>query len=75
MELFNDPVKSASERVPAAPVVDSPLDGNDPELERELEELAQWLLDVYLWKLQQERKARGIDQVARIDNDPPPVRI
>lgn len=39
----------------------SPLCGNsgedDPELEREFDELAQLLLDAYLWKLEQGRKA------------------
>jgi hypothetical protein len=28
----------------------------DPELEREFRGLAQWLLDVYLWRLEQERR-------------------
>ena len=74
MELFNDPVKSANECVPGVLDACSPLDKNNSELERELEELAQWLLEVYLWRLQQERKARG-DQMERIDNDPPPARI
>lgn len=31
---------------------------DDPELERELQELAQWLLDVYLWKLEKERREK-----------------
>lgn len=29
---------------------------NDPELELDLRLWAQWLLDVYLWRLEQERK-------------------
>jgi hypothetical protein len=33
-------------------------DNNDPELEIELQELAQWLFDVYLWKLEEERKEK-----------------
>ena len=40
-----------------------PAQGDDPELEREFELWAQLLLDVYLWKMQQERKASGIPEV------------
>jgi hypothetical protein len=29
---------------------------NDAELERDYQELAQWLIEVYLWELEQERK-------------------
>lgn len=38
----------------AVPVAD---EENDPELERDLRALAQWLFDVYLWRLDEERKA------------------
>jgi hypothetical protein len=40
----------------------------DPELEREFRELAQWLIDVYLSTLQQERNASGNP---RVDSCPP----
>jgi hypothetical protein len=40
-----------------------PPSEDDPELEQELREWAQWLLDVYLWKLQQERHADGTPEV------------
>lgn len=46
----------------------SSLPENDPELEREFQEWAQWLLDVYLWRLEQERNAGGNTQV---DSDLP----
>ena len=55
-----------------APPHDLPSSEEDPELEREFQELAQWLLDVYLWKLQEERKSRASP---KIDNDPPPVTM
>jgi hypothetical protein len=29
---------------------------DDPELEREHQELARWLIDVYLWRREEERK-------------------
>jgi hypothetical protein len=51
-----------------APLHDLPSSEEDPELEREFQELAQWLLDVYLWRLQEERKTRARP---KIDNDPP----
>lgn len=47
---------------------DLPSSEEDPELEREFQELAQWLLDVYLWRLQEERKSRA---GPKIDIDPP----
>jgi hypothetical protein len=50
------------------PLCDLPSREEDPELEREFQELAQWLLDVYLWRLQEERKTRA---GPKIDNDPP----
>jgi len=55
-----------------APLHDFPSSEEDPELEREFQELAQWLFDVYLWKLQEERKSRT---GRKIDNDPPPVTM
>lgn len=36
-----------------------PSDQNDPDLEGEFEKMAQLLLDVYLWRLQQERQTPG----------------
>jgi hypothetical protein len=33
----------------------NPIPEDDPELEREYQELAQWLIDVYLWKRKEER--------------------
>ncbi len=44
-----DATPSMSEHLP-------PLPEDDPELERDFQEWAQLLLDVYLWKLQQERE-------------------
>lgn len=41
---------------------------DDVELERDYQELAQWLIDVYLWKLEQERKLRHSGPV---DTSPP----
>ena len=35
---------------------DNPSPEDDPALEREYQELAQWLIDVYLWKREEERK-------------------
>ena len=32
---------------------------DDPVLERDYQELAQWLIDVYLWRLTEERRKRG----------------
>jgi hypothetical protein len=60
-----------------APLVDLPSAEEDPELEREFQELAQWLLDVYLWKLHEERKARAGEKnpAQTIDNGLPPVRM
>jgi hypothetical protein len=75
MELPNDLLRAESERISDAPEVNAQLVEDDPELERELQQFAQWLLDVYLWKLQQERKARGIEQMGKIDNRPPPATI
>jgi hypothetical protein len=49
-----------------------PLPEDDPELEREFQEMAQWLLDVYLWRLQQERKAGGSGGV---DTRPPSLTM
>jgi hypothetical protein len=49
-----------------------PLTEDDPELEREFQELAQWLLDVYLWRLQEERKAR---KGGPVDTPPPSPTI
>ncbi len=37
---------------------DDPLPEDDPELEAEIKAWAQLLLDVYLWRLEQERKER-----------------
>lgn len=37
------------------PMNNRSLSADDPELEREFQMWAQWLLDVYLWKLEQER--------------------
>jgi len=54
--------------VPPAPLDGLPSSEEDPELEREFQELAQWLLDVYLWRLQEERKSRA---GPKIDIDPP----
>ena len=48
-----------------------PLPEDDPELEREIEEWARLLLDVYLWRLQEERKAHSGD----VDTEPPPPKI
>ena len=45
-----------------------PLTEDDPELAREFEAWAEWLLDVYLSKLKQGRKAGGTVQV---DTSPP----
>jgi hypothetical protein len=42
------------------------------ELEREYQELAQWLIDVYLWKLEQEKKLRHSSPV---DSFPPSPTI
>ena len=36
-----------------------PSPDEDPELEREFQELAQWMLEVYLYKRLQQRKAKG----------------
>jgi hypothetical protein len=60
-----------SETAPAS-LEDLPSSEEDPELEREFQELAQWLIDVYLWKLQEERKSRASP---KIDNDPPPATM
>ena len=46
---------------------------DDPELESELRELAQWLLDVYLWRLEEDRKCCGGN--GQIDKHPPPATI
>lgn len=55
-----------------APLHDLPSSEEDPELEREFQELAQWLFDIYLWRLQEERKGRA---GPNIDNDPPPATM
>jgi hypothetical protein len=41
---------------------------DDAALERDYQELAQWLIDVYLWKLEQERKLR---RSTPVDSSPP----
>ena len=41
---------------------DDPLPEGNPELEAELEAWAQLLLDVYLWKLEQERKKKDKEE-------------
>jgi hypothetical protein len=56
-----------SSGAPLAPLHDLPSSEEDPELEREFQELAQWLLDLYLWKLQEGRKNRAGPE---IDNNP-----
>jgi len=43
---------------------------DDAELEREYQELAQWLIDVYLWKLEEKRKSRGTGQVDSLPPSP-----
>jgi len=43
--------------------VPRPSFDNEAELERAYQELAQWLIEVYLWELEQERKTRGIGTV------------
>ena len=58
--------------VPDRPAVHLPVDQADSELDREFEELAQLLLEVYLWKLQQERQNPGD---VKVDNSPPPATI
>lgn len=52
MESEDRDLQPACEEMPTLPT-------EDAELEREFEELAQWLLDVYLWRLEQERKTGG----------------
>jgi hypothetical protein len=37
--------------------VPNPSFENDAELERDYQELAQWLIEVYLWELEQEQKS------------------
>jgi hypothetical protein len=44
------------ERTPP-PDPSNPFEAEDPELERDFEKLAEWLLDLYFWDLEQERKA------------------
>jgi hypothetical protein len=36
--------------------VPQPSFDNDAELEQDYQELARWLIEVYLWELEQERK-------------------
>ena len=72
MEPQNNSFDLASEESPATRPDNSPLHEDDPELEREFEELAQWLLDVYLWKLEKERNAHSSGE---IDKHPPPGTI
>jgi len=72
MEPQREPFDSVVSRSGANPLDDSELREDDPELEREFRELAQWLLDVYLWRLHEERKAHGGGE---IDNRPPPGTI
>ena len=57
MELFNDPLRTESERIPESSDDNLQVDENDPELEREYEELAQWLLEAYLYRRWQKAKA------------------
>jgi hypothetical protein len=45
-----------------------PVTEDDPELAREFEAWAEWLLNLYLSKLKQKRKAGGTKQV---DTGPP----
>lgn len=71
MEPLNDPSELISNKSPGAQADNAPLHEDDPALEREFRELAQWLLDVYLWKLHEERKKNG----GKIDNHPPPASI
>jgi hypothetical protein len=71
MEMANDPLMAASERIPNAPEGDVPLDENDPELEREFEELAQWLLEAYLYRRRQNLKPDD----AQIDKEHPTSTI
>ena len=72
MEPQREPFDLVVSRSGANPLDDSELREDDPELEREFRELAQWLLDVYLWRLHEERKAYGGGE---IDNRPPPGTI
>ena len=65
MELEDRDPQSTRKEMP-------PLPDDDPELEQEFEEMARWLLDVYLWRLQQERKA-GSD--GRVDAHPPSLTM
>jgi hypothetical protein len=55
MESIHDEYESES--------VPRPSFDNDAELERDYQELAQWLIEIYLWELEQERKTRGIEPV------------
>jgi hypothetical protein len=43
---------------------------DDAELEREYQELAQWLIDVHLWKVEQERKSPGTGPVDTLPLSP-----
>ena len=47
-------------------------DHGDPELELDLRLWAQWLLDAYLWRLEQERKGSCVPPV---DSGPPSPTI
>jgi hypothetical protein len=59
MEIPNDPPSAAREHTPGAPEVDAEIYTDDPELEREFEELAQWLLEAYLYRRRQKGKSDG----------------
>ncbi|HEY1903066.1 MAG TPA: hypothetical protein VGG56_11570 [Terracidiphilus sp.] len=51
---------------------DNTPDESDPELERDLQALAQWLFEVYLWRLENERVT---GDEGPIDKHPPPPNI
>ena len=72
MEHRNTHLQPTSENALRAPEDNPAIGAEDAELEREFQELAQWLLDVYLWRLQQERQASSDGMV---DNHPPTPTI
>lgn len=72
MEHRNDHLQPASENALRGSEDNRAIGAEDAELAREFQEFAQWLLDVYLWRLQQERKTRGDHE---IDNHPPAPTI
>jgi hypothetical protein len=47
-------------------------DQDDPELARALDELAQLLFDIYLWRLEEERKTR---EAGRVDKHSLPTTM